>query len=126
MIADSSSKHERRASDAEREVEKMKKVEYMSKRIGQTYDGVISGITSYGMYVELDNTVEGMIHVTSLLDDYYYYVEEKYEMVGQDTGRTFKLGEKVKIRVVATDKLLRTIDFALYEEDEPFSFRDEI
>lgn len=126
MIADSSSKHERRASDAEREVEKMKKVEYMSKRIGQIYEGVISGITSYGMYVELDNTVEGMIHVTSLLDDYYYYVEEKYEMVGQDTGRTFKLGEKVKIRVVATDKLLRTIDFALYEEDEPFSFRDEI
>lgn len=116
-VADKSSRYERRADEAEREVDKMKKVDYMSERIGQIYDGVISGITSWGMYVELENTVEGMIHVTALLDDYYYYDEEHYIMVGQDTGREFKLGQKVKIRVKAADKMLRTIDFELYEPD---------
>ena len=117
-VSERSSQCERRADEAEREVDKLKKVEYMSKRIGQIYDGVISSITSWGMYVELPNTVEGMIHVTSLLDDYYYYDEEHYMMVGQDTGRQFKLGQQVKIRVKATDKMLRTIDFELYEPDE--------
>ena len=117
-VADRSSQCERRADEAEREVDKLKKVDYMSERIGQIYDGVISSITSWGMYVELPNTVEGMIHVTALLDDYYYYDEERYVMVGQDTGREFKLGQQVKIRVKATDKMLRTIDFELYEPDE--------
>ena len=117
-VADRSSQCERRADEAEREVDKLKKVDYMSERIGQLYDGVISSITSWGMYVELPNTVEGMIHVTALLDDYYYYDEERYVMVGQDTGREFKLGQQVKIRVKATDKMLRTIDFELYEPDE--------
>lgn len=117
-VADSTSKNERRADETEREVDKLKKVDYMSKRIGQIYEGVISSITSWGMYVELENTVEGMIHVTALNDDYYYYDEEHYIMVGQDTGREFKLGQKVKVRVKGTDKVLRNIDFELYEEDE--------
>lgn len=115
-VADSTSTTERRADDAERETEKLKKVQYMSRHIGEVYEGVISGITGYGLYVELPNTVEGMIHVTSLCDDYYYYDDENYEMVGQDSGNVYKLGEKVMIQVVKADMQSRTIDFELAEE----------
>lgn len=115
-VADSTSTTERRADDAERETEKLKKVQYMSRHIGEVYEGVISGITGYGLYVELPNTVEGMIHVTSLCDDYYYYDDEHYEMVGQDSGNVYKLGEKVVIQVVKADMQSRTIDFELAEE----------
>lgn len=114
-IADSNSKNERIAEEAEREVMKLKKVQYMSERIGNVYPGVISSITNWGMYVELPNTIEGMIHVTALKDDYYYYDEEKYIMVGRDTKREFSLGQKITIKVVGTDKLKRTVDFELEE-----------
>lgn len=117
-VANHSSKTERRADDAEREVEKMKKVEYMGNFIGETFDGVISGITTWGMYVELANTVEGMIRVSDMEDDYYFYDEEHYQMVGEHTKKTYNLGQKVKIEVIAADKLQRTIDFALVEEEE--------
>lgn len=118
-VSEHSSYTERRAEDAERDTEKLKKVQYMSKRIGEIYDGVISGITQYGMYVELNNTVEGMVHVSSL-EGFYYYDEEKYEMIGKDTGVSYKLGQRVKIKVAATDKIMRTIDFELVldEDDE--------
>lgn len=116
QVADQTSKLERRADEAERDTDKLKKVEYMEKHIGEIFEGVISSITTWGMYVELPNTVEGMIRVTDLLDDYYYYDEEKYEMVGKDTGHTFKLGQKVKVVVAKTDKLTRQIDFILAEE----------
>lgn len=114
-IARQASLTERRADDSEREVEKLKKVEYMSNFIGDTFEGVISGITTWGMYVELPNTVEGMIKVSDLKDDYYVYDEVHYSMIGEHTHKTYKLGEKVKVEVVATDKLLRTIDFVLVE-----------
>lgn len=114
-VAEQSSMMERRADEAERETEKLKKVEYMSKRIGECFTGVISGITAYGMYVELPNTVEGMIHVNTMTDDYYYYKEETYEMEGEQKHRVFKLGQTVDIVVTDTDKLLRTIDFELAE-----------
>ena len=117
-VANHSSKTERRADDTEREVEKMKKVEYMGNFIGETFDGVISGITTWGMYVELANTVEGMIRVSDMEDDYYFYDEEHYQMVGEHTKKTYNLGQKVKIEVIAADKLQRTIDFALVEEEE--------
>lgn len=120
-VATQSSNTERRADEAERETEKLKKVEYMSKRIGQEFEGIISGITNYGMYVELENTVEGMIHVTSLKDDYYFYDGDRYEMIGEKTGRVYKLGEKIKIVVTGADKILRIIDFEPvenYEEEE--------
>lgn len=107
---------ERRADDAERDVEKLKKVEYMSKFIGETFEGVISGITNWGMYVELPNTVEGLIRVTELKDDYYIYNEGNYTMMGEHTRKVFKLGEKVRVEVIATDKLQRTIDFAIAED----------
>ena len=112
-----SSKMERRADEAEREVEKMKKAEYMKQFIGQTFEGIISGITTWGMYVELENTVEGMVKVTSMHDDYYYYDEENYMMVGEHTKKMYKLGEKVMIRVMDVDKLTKTVDFALVTGD---------
>lgn len=117
-VAIQSSNMERRADEAEREVEKLKKVEYIKQYIGEVFEGVISGITTWGMFVELPNTVEGMIHVTSLKDDYYYYDEEHYIMVGEHTKKTYKLGETIKIQVMGVDKLLRTIDFEVVEDEE--------
>lgn len=112
-VAKHSSEMERRADEAERETEKMKKVEYMSHHIGEEFEGVISGVTSWGFYVELPDTIEGLVHVTSLHGDYYEYYESTYELVGQMTNRRYKLGQKVKVVVAATDSLLRTIDFEL-------------
>ncbi len=113
--AKQSSEMERRADEAERETDKLKKVEYMQERIGEIFEGVISSITSWGMYVELPNTVEGMVHVTAMEDDYYHYDESAYEMVGETGGRRFKLGQSVRVECTAADKFLRTIDFALAE-----------
>lgn len=117
-IARQSSLTERRADEAEREVEKLKKVQYMSKFIGETFEGVISGVTSWGMYVELPNTVEGMVRMSDLQDDYYIYDESHYMLIGEHTKHTYKLGQKIKVRVVDTSKLLRTIDFVPVMEDE--------
>ena len=117
-IAEQASKTERRADEAERDTDKLKKVEYMQNHIGEVFDGVVSSITNWGMYVELPNTVEGMVKLTALLDDYYYYDEESYELVGKDTGNTYKLGQKVKVEVTGTDKLQRQIDFMIYEPED--------
>lgn len=110
------SETERRADEAERETEKLKKAEYMEQHIGENFEGVISGITQYGLYVELANTVEGLVHVNSLEDDYYEYDDNAYELRGQHTGITYRLGQRVQIRVKGTDRLLRTIDFTLTDE----------
>ncbi len=118
-VAERSSKTERRADEAEREVEKLKKVEYMKEHIGESFEGVISGVTSWGMYVELPNTIEGMIRVSEMKDDYYIYDEERYQMIGEHTKKVYKLGQKVTIEVVNADKILRTIDFALVEAEPP-------
>lgn len=112
-VAKHSSEMERRADEAERETDKLKKVEYMETRIGEEYDGVVSGVTGWGIYVELPNTVEGMVHVSKLPGDYYYYNETTYEMVGDVTGRAFKLGMPVRVRVEDCDRMMRTIDFSL-------------
>lgn len=117
-VAKHSSEMERRADEAERETDKLKKVEYMEERIGEIYEGVISSITSWGVYVELPNTIEGMIHVSMLPGDYFYYDESSYEMVGQATDIRYKLGQRIKVRVNATDKISRTIDFVIPQEWE--------
>ncbi len=114
-VAKHSSETERRADEAERETDKLKKVEYMEDHIDECYEGVISGVTSWGIYVELSNTVEGLVHVSRLPGDYFYYDENKCEMVGEATGRTFKLGMPVKVRVENCDRFNRTIDFGLEE-----------
>jgi len=124
-VADHSSRTERRADEAEREVEKLKKVEYMIGHIGENFEGVISGVTSWGMYVELPNTIEGMIRVSEMEDDYYIYDEEHYQMVGEHTKKIYKLGQKVMVEVVNADKFLRTIDFAFVEAKLPIERRLE-
>ena len=97
---------------------KLKKAEYMRRRIGEVHEGIISGVTNWGIYVELPNTIEGMVHVSILPGDYYYYDEKTYSMVGERTGRTFKLGEKATIRVKDVDMMLKNIDFELVEDDD--------
>lgn len=119
------SKMERRADEAERETVKLKKTEYMEQYIGAEFEGVISGITRWGMYVELDNTVEGLVHVTNMKDDHYEYQEQSYEMVGIHTGKRYKLGQKIRIRVLDTDHLMRTIDFEIAEEGERRNGEDQ-
>ncbi len=109
---------ERRAEEAERETLKLKKAEYMSHRIGRVYEGVISGITAWGIYVELPNTIEGMVHVASIQDDHYEYNEERYEMAGSHTGKVYKLGQTVYVRVTGADSLTRTIDFEMADEGD--------
>lgn len=113
QVAESCSKLERRADEAERETIKLKKAEYMMEHIGEEFDAVISGIMSYGMYAELPNTVEGLIHVSRMYDDRYYYREETYEMYGIDTGRVYRLGDTVRVRVLDADKTTKTVDFEM-------------
>ena len=116
-VAVQASALERRADEAERETEKLKKCEYMSGHIGEIYGGVISGVTSWGIYVELPNTVEGMVRVSDLEGDYFIFDEEKMEMVGELTNRRYKLGQKVTVQVTGTDKLMRTIDFVIVTDE---------
>lgn len=112
-VAVQTSALERRADEAERETEKLKKCEYMSQFIGQEFDGVISGVTNWGLYVELPNTVEGLVRISDLSDDYYIFDEQHYELMGEMTKRTYKLGQPVRVTVSGTDRLLRTVDFVL-------------
>lgn len=112
-VAKQSSQMERRADEAERETIKLKKCEYMAKHVGEEFEGVISGVTEWGFFVELPNTVEGLVRLTELKDDFYQFYEDTYELVGEATNKRYKLGQKVKVIVDSTDKLMRTIDFAL-------------
>lgn len=115
-VAKHSSRMERRAEEAERETDKLKKAEYMEDHIGEVYEGVISSITQWGIYVELPDTVEGLIHVSALSGDFFYYDEETYEMVGTDTGITYKLGERIRIQVKGADRHNGAVDFIIPEE----------
>ena len=115
-VAEQSSVCERRAQEAERESDRLKKAEYMSYHLGEEYEGIISGVTAYGFYVELPNTVEGLVHVTSLRDDYYSYNEETYELSGELSKKVYHLGQKVRVRVADADALRRTVDFTVVEQ----------
>ncbi len=112
-VALQTSETERRADDCEREADKLKKTQYMRRFIGEQFSGIISGMTKYGMYIELPNTVEGMVHVSTLTDDYYTFIEDEYIFAGQMTGRTYRLGQKVDVIVSQTDEDTRTIDFRM-------------
>lgn len=109
---------ERRADEAERETDKLKKCQYMSRRVGEVFEGAISGVTNWGLYVELPNTVEGLVHISELSGDYFVFDEERMELAGERTGIRFKLGQKVSVRVKGCDKLTKTIDFVL-EDEQP-------
>ena len=115
-IADKSSRLERRAEEAEREVHKLKKAEYMTAHIGETYEGVISGVTSWGIYVELPNTVEGMIRLEDMRDDDYRYYEDKFCVEGRYSGKVYALGQRITIEVLRADLDTRTVDFIVAEE----------
>ena len=112
-VAAQCSSRERTAEETEREVVKLKKAEYMQKRIGEEYEGVISGVTKWGVYVELPNTIEGLVHVADMKDDHYELAEERYELVGEHTGKTYKLGQKVMVRVTDADRIQRTVNFEI-------------
>lgn len=117
-VAKQTSSTERRAEEVERETDKMKIAEYMHYHLGEVFDGTISGVTGWGLYVELPNTVEGLVHVNTLRDDYYQYDEENYQMIGEVTKKVYRLGDKVKVRVADTDIGNKTIDFTLEEMGE--------
>ena len=112
-VARQSSVCERRADDAERESDKLKKAEYMSYHLDEEFEGIVSGVTGWGLYVELPNTVEGLVHVNTLRDDYYVFDQESYELRGEMTKKVYKLGDKVRVRVADADKMLKTVDFEL-------------
>lgn len=110
-IAEHSSKMERRAVDAERETDELKKTEFMLDKIGEEFDGIISSVTNFGLFVELPNTIEGLVHVSYLTDDYYHYDERQYAMIGERTGNVFRIGDEITVRVINVNKDERSIDF---------------
>jgi ribonuclease R len=112
-IAQHTSKMERRAVDAERETDELKKTEYMEDKIGEEFDGIISSVTNFGIFVELPNTIEGLVHVSYLTDDYYHYDERQYAMIGERTGNVFRIGDEITVRVISVDKEERSIDFEI-------------
>ena len=113
-----SSERERVAQEAEREVDDLKKAEYMSKRIGEVYSGIISSVTNFGMFVELPNTVEGLVHISELEDDFYHYDDRHMALIGERTKNVYKLGDEVKVIVDRVDIDAHEIYFKLYSEEE--------
>ena len=117
-MAEHSSLRERAAAEAERATVELKKCEYMEAHIGEEFDGVISGVTSYGMFVELPNGVEGLVHISSLVDDYYDFYEERYALVGTHTKNQYRLGDKVRIEVLQVNIEDVSIDFIMAGEND--------
>lgn len=117
-IAQHSSVMERRAVDAEREVDALKKAEFMADHVGEEFDGIISSVAKFGIFVELPNTIEGLIHLNNLKQDYFHYIENQLALVGERTGMTFKIGQKVRIKVDKADPETREIDFELISAEE--------
>ncbi len=115
-VAEQSSKMERIADEVERDCDKIKIAEYMSDKIGEKYEGVVSGVTSFGIFVELENSVEGLVHISNMVDDFYIFDNEKRELYGKTGGKTFKLGDKVKIKVHSVSIARAEIDFELIDE----------
>lgn len=115
-VAQQTSAMERRAEEAERETDKMKIAEYMQQHIGDVYEGVISGVTGWGIYVELPDTVEGLVHVSTMKDDFYEFDMDNYQMVGEASKKAYRMGDAVKVKVTGADTVNKTIDFILVNE----------
>ena len=107
---------ERTSDDAERETDRLKMAQFMSERIGEEFDGIISGVTGWGIYVELENTVEGMVPLNDMEDDFYDYEEDSLRVVGKRTGKIYRLGDTVRVKVTRTDIQARTVDFMFVEK----------
>ncbi|MEW9702275.1 ribonuclease R [Paenibacillus sp. SI8] len=114
-IARQSSERERVAVDAERETEALKKAEYMLDKVGEEFEGIISSVTNFGIFVELDNTVEGLIRLSDLTDDYYHYHEMQHALIGERTSKIYRIGDEAKVRVARVNMDERTIDFEMVD-----------
>lgn len=114
-LADHCSRRERVAEEADRESVDMKKVEYMEGRVGEVFPGIISGVTAFGIFVELENSVEGLVHISNMHDDYYHFNEKMYCLVGEGKKRIFRLGDPVTVKLIKVSKEARTLDFILTE-----------
>lgn len=115
--AESSSEREKVAQKVERDAEKIKKAEYMESKIGEVFDGVVSSITAFGMFVELDNTVEGLIRFEYMGNEYFIYDDERKTLTGENSKTVYRVGDEVRIEVIDADKITRNIDFKLYKEE---------
>ncbi|AYF92853.1 ribonuclease R [Apilactobacillus bombintestini] len=121
-IGDHSSKCERRSVDAERDTDAMKKAEYMADHIGEEFDATVSSVLKFGMFVELDNTVEGLVHISRMKDDYYEFIEKYLALVGRNTHRTYRIGQPIRVKVVNVDVDQSAVDFDIVNpEDAPLS-----
>ena len=118
LIAEHSSEREVAAQNAERDVDDMKMAEYMENHIDEIYEGMIDTVTNFGFFVELPNLVEGLVHVNTLKGDYYNYVPELLSMVGNNTKKTYRIGDKVKVKCVSASKETSRIDFELVGEQD--------
>ncbi|MEK8132581.1 ribonuclease R [Paenibacillus filicis] len=114
-IARQSSERERVAVDAERETEALKKAEFMLDKVGEEFDGMISSVTSFGIFIELDNTVEGLIRLSDMSDDYYHYHEAQHALIGERTSKIYRLGDEVRVRVSRVNMDEKTVDFGLVD-----------
>lgn len=112
-IATHSSEMERRAVDAERDVDDLKKAEYMRDKIGEEFTGFVSGAANFGLFIRLDNTIEGMVHISHLTDDYYHYDERQYALIGERTGNMYRIGDQVDVSVLEVNMDETTIDFEI-------------
>jgi ribonuclease R len=113
MVAEQSSKQERVADEVERDTDKIRIAEFMSDKIGEEYEGIISGVTSFGIFVELENTVEGLVHISNIIDDYYIYDNDKKVLKGEHTGKTYKIGDVVNVRLEKVSIAQAEIDFSI-------------
>ncbi|GAK48499.1 exoribonuclease R [Secundilactobacillus oryzae JCM 18671] len=117
-IATQTSENERRAIDAERDTDAMKKAEYMADHVGEEFEATISSVMKFGMFIELENTVEGLVHISRMQDDYYEYVEQYLALVGRNTKRTYRIGQTVKVKVINVDKEQSAVDFDIVNPEE--------
>ena len=127
-IADHASERERIAIEAERETTDMKKIEYMAQFVGEEFSGIISGVTAFGIFVELDNGVEGLVHVSTMVDDFYEYREEQFAMVGERTNKAYRLGDEVEILLVRANVEERNLDFVLKDNGayDPLAMKNAV
>lgn len=116
--AEKSSEREKIAQKSERDSVDLKKAEYMENKIGEVYDGIVSGVTNFGLFVELENTVEGLIRFENLGNEYFNYDDMHKQLIGENTGIVYKIGDKVKIQVIEANKNLRKVAFAKYSDKE--------
>ena len=117
-IAELSSERELKAVEAEREVDDMKMAEYMEGHIGEEFDGKISGLTNFGIFVELDNMVEGLVHISAIGDDFFHYNSDIMAIVGDNTKKLYRLGDKLKVKVIRANKQEKQIDFEIVGGEE--------